>query len=363
MSDAGAANKFGGVIDMKRRLIGVATAVLGTVLIGGVAVPHAAAVDPVVPTTVVLPVFGVPLTVGITTGPGGALTNVTVNSANASVATKLKPNKVVFETTNPTAGGDPARVVIKSKHGGQSVSARAGTLLQVSGPGSWSGDVFGTAVASSVAFIIGGTDTAPDITGIVPTPGAGITATVGTVEHSTGGDEDESGASARVSVTFSTATQSRSLTIAVKVGTNDDGETSAKVSVSLGRLKGVAVLASAAAGQKTWSGVLCNGSPATITYDVAADGTVSNVKPTPASAAVSTEEGKITVRFSDNEKVRIKVRLDNGMITISVDERINCENAPNPTTNAPTAIPADNSGDNNGDNHDKHHGGGSENNG
>ena len=52
-----------------------------------------------------------------------------------------------------------------------------------------------------------------------PTPAAGITAEVGTVDHSTGdGDEDESSASARVSVKFTNATgdQSRTLTIKVK---------------------------------------------------------------------------------------------------------------------------------------------------
>ena len=70
------------------------------------------------------------------------------------------------------------------------------------------------------------------------------------------------------------------------------------------------------------------------------------------------------MRFSDNERVRIKVRLEDGLIKISVDEKIRCENSPDPTTNASTSIPADNNNnDSNGDNHDKHHGGGSENNG
>ncbi|MEY2581394.1 MAG: hypothetical protein QOE09_1243, partial [Ilumatobacteraceae bacterium] len=158
---------------MKRRLIGVATAVLSTVVIGGVSVQHAAAVDPPpVLTEVTLPVFGVPLTVKITSGPGGALADVAVDSANPTVATKLKPHKVVFQSTSladPTL--DPAKVVVKSKHGGQSVSARAGTLAQVSGDGSWSGDVFGDGTTSKVMFTIGGTDAAPDITVISATAG------------------------------------------------------------------------------------------------------------------------------------------------------------------------------------------------
>ena len=76
-SDAGAANYPGGS-RVKRRLIAVATAVLGTVLIGGVVVPSTAAAV-AVPTTVTLPLFGVPFTVDITTGPGGALADVAVD--------------------------------------------------------------------------------------------------------------------------------------------------------------------------------------------------------------------------------------------------------------------------------------------
>ncbi|MBK5331786.1 MAG: hypothetical protein JJD93_07440 [Ilumatobacteraceae bacterium] len=339
---------------MKRRLIAGAAAVLGTVLIGGLVVPTAASAADPVPTTVTLPLFGVPLTIDITTGPGGALTDVSVDSANATVATKLKPHKVVFSSTSaldPTA--DPAKVTVKSKHGGQSVSARAGTLADVSGSGSWSGDVFGDGIAaSSVAFTIAGTDAAPDITGTAAEPATGITAVVGTVDHLTGdGDDDESSASARVSVKFTTATgdQSRILTISVRTKTDDDGDTSAKVSISLGRIKGVAIDAAAVAGPHTWSGVLCDNSAATITYDVALDGSVSNVVATPATADVKTDGGKIDVRFSHDERVRIKVREDNGLIKISVDERIRCRDAANPTTNVSTSIPAD--GNHGGDKH------------
>ena len=347
---------------MKRRLIGVATAVLGTVLIGGVSVPHVAAAP--VPTTVTLPVFGATLRVDITTGPGGALTDVSVDNASA-VATKLTPRKVVFEIPNPALGGEPGRVVVKSKHGGQSVSARGGTLADVTGAGSWSGDVFGTGFPSSVLFTVGGTDAAPDITPGLVTPAAGLTFVVSAVDHSTGdGDDDESGASARVSVTFKTALgdQSRTLKISVKVETNDDGDSSAKVSVSLGRIKGVAIDAVSASGPHTWTGLLCDGSTATINYMVGSDGSVSAVTTTPA-ADVKQEDGKLDVRFSDNERVRIKVRLEDGLIKISVNEKIRCD-SPNPTTNVSTSIPADNNnGDDNGDNHDEHHGGGSGNNG
>jgi hypothetical protein len=341
---------------MNRRLIGVATALLSTVLIGGVSVQHAAAADPL-PTTVTLPLFGAPLTIDITTGPGGNLTDVSVDSANPTVATKLKPRKVVFQSTSladPTA--DPAKVVVKSKHGGQTVSARAGTLADVSGDGSWSGDVFGDGNASTVKFVIGGTDAAPDITLTAAdvTAAAGLTVDVPAVQHSTGDDEDESSASARVSVKFTTADggQSRSLTVAVKVETDDDGDTSAKVSVALGRIKGAFVDAAAAVGTHHWSGLLCDSTTATIAYDVAIDGSVSNIVTDPATATVKTDGGKIDVRFSHDERVRIKVREDNGQIKISVEEKIHCRDAANPTTNVSTSIPGDHK---DGDNHDGDH--------
>ena len=346
---------------MKRRLIAVATAVLTTVLIGGVAVQPAAAADPV-PTTVTLPLFGVPLTIDITTGPGGALTDVSVDPADNTVATQLRPHKVVFHSANaadPTV--DPAKVVVRSKHGGQSVSARAGSLADVSGDGSWSGDVFGDGNASSVTFTIGGTDAAPDIIGTTATPAAGITAEVGTVDHSTGDDEDESSASARVSVTFTTATgdQSRTLTIKVKVDTDsegDDDDTSAKLSISLGRIKGVAIDAAAAAGPHTWTGLLCDGSTATIAYVVAEDGSVSDVVATPDTATVKTDGGKIDVRFSHKERVGIKVREQDGLIKISVNERIRCHSE-DPTTNVSTSTPGDDhQGDDNHQGDDGHDG-------
>jgi hypothetical protein len=330
---------------MKRYLIGLAAALLGTAMITGTGFQTAAAAVPV-PTTVTLPLFGAPLTIDITTGPGGALTDVSVDSANATVATKLKPRKVVFETANPDVAGDPGKVTVKSRHGGQSVSARAGSLADVSGAGSWSGDLFGDGTVSTVAFTIGaGADGGPDITGITASAGG----EVGDVKRSTDDDDDEIEQSARVSIKFTSTdgAQSRSVSIKVKVE-DDDGETDAKLSISVGRLKGVAVDAAAAAGPHTWTGTLCDNSTATIAYTVAEDGSVSDVTATPDTADVRTGDHKIDVRFSDDERVRIKVRENDGQIKISVDERIRCDSA-DPTTNVSTSIPDDDDDENDGD--------------
>jgi hypothetical protein len=339
---------------MKRHVIGLAAAVLGTMLVGGVVVPTATAAPVPVPTTVTLPLFGVPLTIGIETGPGGTLTNVTIDPADGNVATTARPHKVVFESANPDETGSPGKVTIKTKHGGQSVSARAGSLADISGPGGWSGDVFGDGTTTTVAFTIGGSGDIPDITGVTSSDAS---AEIGDVKLSTGDDDDdETSASARVSIKFTNADgdQSRTLTISAKVKTDDDGDTSAKLSISLGRIKGVAVAAADAAGPHTWSGVLCDNSAATITYDVATDGTVSNVVATPDTADVRTGDSKIDVRFSHDERVRIKVRENDGQIKISVDERIRCRDAADPTVNG-SAVPTTIDDDDDDDNDDGDH--------
>lgn len=326
---------------MKRRLIGVAAAILGSTLMGGIVVQTASAADPV-PTIVTLPLFGSPLEITITTGPGGALTDVSVDPATNTVADKLSPRKVVFESAKV---GDPtstAKVVVKSKKGGQSVSARAGSLADISGAGSWSGDLFGTGTATIVNFIIGTINGGPDITGVTSSD---ATAAIGAVKYSSDDDDDESEQSAKVSINFTdpASDQSRTLTIKVKVE-EEDGETEAKLSISLSRLEGVAVLAADAAGPHTWTGLLCDGTTtATITYVVALDGSISDVVATPA-ADVRTDDNKIDARFSGDERVRIRVREDDGMITISVEERLRCD-AEDPTTNVSTTVDDDDDDD------------------
>ncbi|MEY2400903.1 MAG: hypothetical protein QOJ08_1014 [Ilumatobacteraceae bacterium] len=341
---------------MKRHLVGVSAALLGTMLMGGVVAQTASAAVPA-ESTVTLPLFGVPLTIDITTGPGGALTDVAVNPADGSVPTSASPRKVVFERTDATTGAT-GKVTIKSKHGGQSVSARGGSLADVTGDGGWSGDLFGDGVISTVTFAVAAAaDGGPDIVG---TSAGGADNEIGPVQYSTGDDDDdETSASARQTITFTNAAgdQKRTIKISVRVKTDEDGDTSAKLSISLGRLKGVAIAADLAAGPHTWSGLLCDGTTtATITYTVNADGSVQDVVATPA-ADVRTDDSKIDVRFSDNERVRIKVRENDGQIKISVDEKIRCDSA-DPTFNG-AAVPTtvDEGGDDNhdGDHHDGDH--------
>ena len=285
---------------MKRRLVGVAAAVLGTVLVSGVGLySPAAAADPVPLSTVTLPLFGATLKLDITTGPGGALSKVEVTPAAGNTATKLDAHKVVFESANLTdPPGDPAKVVIKSRNGTQKISARAGSLTDFIGqPGGWSGDVFGDGAIGTVGFQIAGTDAAPTISGITATLAGAPAPVIGTVETSSGDDDDENEASARVRITFTNAAgdQSRILSIKVKVEA-DDGDSEAKLSISLGRIKGVA---GKAAGPHTWTGLLCDNALATIPYTIDAAGAITLGTITPAGSTVSTDEGKTVVKFAD----------------------------------------------------------------
>jgi hypothetical protein len=315
-------------------------ATLVGLLAGGglAATPATAAADPpttevatpvVSSSTTTLPLFGAQLTVDLTTGPGGTLSSVAVNPADGFTATTDKPNKVVFVDDAGTA-----KVVVRSRGGSQEVSAKASTLddfVSGGGQGSWSGDVFGTGTTTTVNYtVVKLGDGSPDLTGVSTSD---PTATIGAVEH----EDEHDGQEAAVRIRFVSGAQSRTLTIKVAVRVGDDGASRAKVAVSLSRLKGVSLPADQLAGPHTWTGVLCSGETAQIAYTVGADGTISDVVPTPAAQQSDASGKRLDVRFSDHERVSIKVRAnDDGELTISVREKIRCD-APPPSVNTPIA--------------------------
>lgn len=344
---------------MKRHLIGVAAATLGTLLMGGVVVQTASAADPILETTVTLPLFGAQLTLDIVNGPGGSLTSVEVTPAAGNVATKLRPHKVVFESANLTDPlGDPAKVVIKSRNGTQKISAKAGSLADLTGDGSWVGDVFGDGTLTTVPYSIGGTDAAPTITlGAI----TGLPGVPGPVQTSSGDDDDDDEASARVSILFTNAAgdQTRSLTIKVKVENDDDDDddgdddgSEAKLTITLGKIK--MARGAEALGEHTWTGLLCDGSIGSIVYNVAADGALTLGAIT-TGATSSVDDGKATVTFAAGERVSIKVSSDDDELRIKVKERIRCD-SDDPTTNVSTTVDDDDDDDGHDGDHRGHGG-------
>jgi len=347
---------------MRRALVTTAAALACVGLMAGFGVGAATAIDSstatpnssttlpaplpeVASTTTTLPLFGAPLTIELTTGPGGVLTSAAVNPADGLTATTVKPNKVVFVNEDGSA-----KVVVNNRHGGQRVEARAGSLADITGPGSWSGDIFGTGVVTTVGFEIVALDDGPDITNVTVSD---ATAEIGTVEH----DSHRGGNHAKLTIRFTDGTQSRTLTI--KVLADGDGPRPAMVKISLSRIKGVSLPAAEVAGAQTWDGVLCDGTAAQITYTVAEDGAISGVGVTPEPERVSQHGNKIRVRFAGGERVTIRVRAHDGELKISVDEKIRCA-APPPEVNTEIDPDADVSGNEGRDGRhgdgDGHHG-------
>ncbi len=104
-------------------------------------------------------------------------------------------------------------------------------------------------------------------------------------------------------------------------------------------------------GSQTWTGVLCNGTSASIAYIVHADGTVSDATATP-TADIHAESSKgLSVAFSNSERVRIRVKhSDQGAtVVVSVDDRIRCDvTEPAADPSASTSVPDDQGQDDQG---------------
>jgi hypothetical protein len=284
-------------------------------------------------TSVTLPLFGAQLTIDISTGPDGSLTKVFVNPASAYTADQVKPNKVSFESND-----GEAKVTVTTKHGIQAVTARTSQLADIVGPGSWTGDVFGSGVTSTVNYeIAAATDGSPDIINVTT---ADPNATIGDVKH--GNDDDRQ--SARVAVTFVSGLRSRVLVIRVGIGTHD-GESHAVLEIALLREKPVDVPLADAVGPHSWDGVLCDGSAAQIKFVVGDDGSLSGIAVTPDSATIEQNDHGVQVKFSDHERVRIRVKTDGTDIRISVEPKLRCDNGA-PEVNTATTDAQEPGGDN-----------------
>ncbi len=306
---------------------------------------------------VTLPLFGSPLVADVTTDAGGGLVDVTLTPAEGYDPAKVRPNKVAF--VNEAQG---VIVKVTARHGGERVEARAGSLADVSGPGGWSGDVFDTGEPTNVGFTIAaGADGGPDITGI--TVDSTLEHVIGEVERNSGADPkdpDETHQSAKATIEFTRSGQTRWLTIKA-VLVSDDGETRSALKVSLSRVRGRMLADGEAVGPHSWSGQLCDGTAASFTYVVSETGEITDVVATPA-AEVRGEGHRVKVVFGDRQRVSIKVRSDDGVLTVSTDESFRCGRN-DPTVNGVAVEPpADDDGDdgkpdgwwNDGD-HDRDH--------
>jgi len=277
--------------------------------------------------TTTLPLFGAQLTVDVSTTPSGSLADVSVNPADGLTATKVHPNQVVFVNDAKTG-----KVRVETRHGSEKTGVAAGALADIVGPGGWTGDVFGTGAKTTVSFqIAAAADGSPDITGITSSDPS---AAIGDVQHNNG-DRIKV---ARATVTFTSGIQTRRLTITVSVFSVGD-TTKAGSQVTLSKVSGAALPADQAAGAHTWSGMLCDGSTATVAYTVGADGTITAGAVTPAGASADVNGNMLLVRFSPTEAVRIVVQGRGGDLKISAVPSIRCQRTV-PSVNTPTSTVA-----------------------
>ncbi len=283
--------------------------------------------------TVTLPLFGAPLTVDLTTGPGGILESVSVTPSDAFTQSLDKPHLVVFTNDDGTA-----KVAVGSLRGGQAVVARAGSLADVSGDGSWESDVFGTGTITHVTFTIGATaEGGPDVTNVATDD---PTATISPTKYFSIGGPNGPGKAALAVVTFTHDGKARFLNIGVHVATKD-GTAIAGTALTLSQLKDVGHhpkpepnpnpnpdpkptpppitlppgTDAGGVGEHTWEGTLCDGTPASMQYTINANGTVTLGAASPTPMRTYSLGDKIGVKYSLSEGVGVAVQTtDSGVV-------------------------------------------------
>lgn len=381
---------------MKYRKLTVGVITGAAALLAGVgsgvvqAAPASPAVVPPVTTqsvTTTLPIMGAPINVSFTTGPGGVLTSASIDSAGSTAT--ASPNHVSF-TTVPDSSGSSVKVSVKSKGSTQSINARVDSLAKLEDPagGKWVGVVFGDAnalpaVQDTVTFKV--TDTVglgagdpivtiEDPAGVVITDGSTAVIKPSVLKV---GEEGQKTSFGQVVFTNKDKTQSRTLTIAASVRTfvpeADDEEgavpaappapiTVASLRITLSGNNALPQDIQSLVGVvQTYSTFLCDSTPASFQYNVDKDGNLTLVDGSvnPPTADVKPDDGKIDVRWSKDERVRLQGKVDGTNITIQVRERIRCKGAPDPTITGATVVPGG-GGDHQGGDHQggDHQGGG-----
>jgi hypothetical protein len=312
-------------------------------------------------TSFTLNLLGAPITVGVTTGVDGSLTNVDLAPITGLAPTAAAINKVSFSNVAGTAS-----VTVRANHGGQSVTIRSTSLADLAGiANGWTGDVFGSGVDSSVTFDIVDTAGTPSIDGVkclrVTAPTCEVQPIV--VGHD---DDDNEGSSASASVLFTSDTGA-TRTLRIRVGMHtDDGNTQAVVRMSLSRITEADIVG---LGDNTWTGTLCDLSTGAINYKVAEGGIVTVPTPGLGQTVAASEHGGVIVTFATGEQVRISASGTGDTTLTRVQVRLRCPQdllTINSIAPDPSIVSGDDDGDDDhgdhsddddGDDHGSDHGG------
>jgi hypothetical protein len=266
--------------------------------------------------TATLPLLGSSLKVEVTLDSVGNVSAVNLDPVGTFSATSVDAHAVTFENTDGTA-----QVKIKAKGDKMSIGAKAGSLADLLGSGTWTADVFGTGEQTTVNYTIG------DAGGGVPTvsidsvsaPSA-VTATTNPTKTSS--DEDEQRATASVTFVLNGFTKRLSITVKVDTGTDaesdgdhDDGATetpSASLKITLTGKDRQTLTGTldqlAAGGPYTWNGMFCDGSAVAAGFQVGTDGTVSFLTASAGTPKTRTLGHGVLVRF-EGTKVSVMAKL------------------------------------------------------
>jgi hypothetical protein len=192
-----------------------------------------AQVPPVTQVTSVLPVLGSGLTVSLTRDDTGTITEVALDPSGATIV-KEGDHKVVFLL----ADGD-TQVVVKSYSrgkgddgeataGGVKTTVTADATADVTGPGSWSADVFGTGVVT-IPYNVTFDGNTPSITiGAIGLP-AGVTAEISEPKVKTSDEKSKF----RINVTLTSGENKAKVSFLASTRLDDDGELHVKLAVTL----------------------------------------------------------------------------------------------------------------------------------
>jgi hypothetical protein len=172
-----------------------------------------------------LPVLGTGLNVTITRGEDGEISAVALDPADGSTVVKENDHKMVF-----LLGDGDTEVVVKVRRNTIQTQVKADATADITGPGSWSADVFGNGLVT-IPYTVSFEGNAPIITlGEIVTP-EGVTAEVGEPKARASDDGDK--AFYKVKVRLASGEDSAKVTLVAKTYVDDDGEVKVRFAVSV----------------------------------------------------------------------------------------------------------------------------------
>lgn len=220
----------------RRRTLVAALAMAVTVALPGIAQagddetapPDSEATTPDTPITEVvstLPVLGAGLNVTITRDDTGTISSVGLDPADGATIVKEKDHKVVFLLND----GD-TQVIVKAQKNSVQTKVKADATADLTGPGAWTADVFGTGDVT-IPYTVAFEGNTPIITiGEVIAPD-GVVAETG--EAKTRVSEDGDKALTKVKVRLTSGEDSARVTFEARTHLDDDGELRVSLTVSL----------------------------------------------------------------------------------------------------------------------------------